>query len=157
MPEANGLPYRLVNVPIKDSPLSDCGGLCGDLDIQIKLEDDVSLLADLNVLDHCVITNNAYSILHPTFFHGPVLQGVFSDLFVVKGIEIGHEIVSVHLLEPQLQNMADEILLTVAEAMSLEPPSPVFVLVGAVVPYTLKVIRGNIPQGFLKLFNFLLH
>ncbi|KAK2365493.1 nuclear pore complex protein GP210 [Trifolium repens] len=112
MPEANGLPYRLVNVPIKDSPLSDCGGLCGDLDIQIKLEDD----------------------------------GVFSDLFVVKGIEIGHEIVSVHLLEPQLQNMADEILLTVAEAMSLEPPSPVFVLVGAVVPYTLKVIRGNIPQ-----------
>ncbi|KAL6506124.1 hypothetical protein OROHE_022653 [Orobanche hederae] len=113
MPEADGLPYRLVNVPIKDSPLSDCGGLCGDLDIQIKLEDD----------------------------------GVFSDLFVVKGIEIGHEIVSVHLLEPQLQNMADEILLTVAEAMSLEPPSPVFVLVGAVVPYTLKVIRGNIPQA----------
>jgi len=47
------------------------------------------------------------------------LQGVFSDLFVVKGIEIGHEIVSVHLLEPQLQNMADELLLTVAEAMSL--------------------------------------
>ncbi|MCI53128.1 nuclear pore membrane glycoprotein 210-like, partial [Trifolium medium] len=58
----------------------------------------------------------------------------------------GHEIVSGHLLEPQLQNMADEIFLTVAEAMSLEPPSPVFVLVGAVVPYTLKVIRGNFPQ-----------
>jgi len=54
MPEANGMPYRLVNVPIKDFPLSDCGGLCGDLDIQIKLEDDVSLLlSDLNVLDHC--------------------------------------------------------------------------------------------------------
>ncbi|XP_058778625.1 nuclear pore complex protein GP210 isoform X1 [Vicia villosa] len=112
MPEAHGLPYRLVNVPIKDSPLSDCGGLCGDLDVQIKLEDD----------------------------------GVFSDLFVVKGIEIGHEIVSVHLLEPQLHDLADEILLTVAEAMSLDPPSPVFVLVGAVIPYTLKVIRGNIPQ-----------
>lgn len=103
---------------------------------------------------HCFITNSTYSILYPTFFHGPLLQGVFSDLFVVKGIEIGHEIVSVHLLEPQLQNMADELLLTVAEAMSLDPPSPVFVLVGAAVPYTLKVIRGNIPQGFLKLFSF---
>ncbi|XP_027187547.1 nuclear pore complex protein GP210 isoform X1 [Cicer arietinum] len=112
MPEASGLPYRLVNVPLKDSPLSDCGGLCGDLDIQIKLEDD----------------------------------GVYSDLFVVKGTEIGHEIVSVHLLEPQLQNLADDIVLTVAEAMSLDPPSPVFVLVGAVIPYTLKVMRGNIPQ-----------
>ncbi|XP_061357530.1 nuclear pore complex protein GP210 isoform X2 [Gastrolobium bilobum] len=112
MPEANGLPHHLVNVPIKDSPLSDCGGLCGDLDTQIKLEDN----------------------------------GVFSDLYVVKGIEIGHEIVSVHLLEPHFKNLADEIVLTVAEAMSLDPPSPVFVLVGAVIPYTLKVIRGNVPQ-----------
>ncbi|XP_029128899.1 nuclear pore complex protein GP210 isoform X3 [Cajanus cajan] len=112
MPEANGLPHHLVNVPLKDSPLSDCGGLCGDLDIQIKLED----------------------------------SGVFSDLFVVKGVEIGHEIVSVNLLEPQLKTLADEIVLTVAEAMSLDPPSPVFVLVGAVIPYTLKVIRGNVPQ-----------
>ncbi|XP_027357563.1 nuclear pore complex protein GP210 isoform X2 [Abrus precatorius] len=111
-PEANGLPHHLVNVPLKDSPLSDCGGLCGDLDIQIKLED----------------------------------TGVFSDLFVVKGVEIGHEIVSVHLLEPHFKNLADEIVLTVAEAMSLDPPSPVFVLVGAVIPYTLKVIQGNIPQ-----------
>ncbi|XP_019442522.1 PREDICTED: nuclear pore complex protein GP210 [Lupinus angustifolius] len=109
MPEADGLPHHLVNVPLKDSPLGDSGG---DLDMQIKLED----------------------------------IGVFSDLFVVKGIEIGHEIVSVNLLEPQLKNLADEILLTVAEAMSLEPPSPVFVLVGAVIPYTLKVIRANAPQ-----------
>lgn len=63
MPEAHGLPYRLVNVPIKDSPLSDCGGLCGDLDVQIKLEDDVSLLLDdLNVSDHFTIINHAYSI-----------------------------------------------------------------------------------------------
>ncbi|BAU00962.1 hypothetical protein VIGAN_11010600 [Vigna angularis var. angularis] len=112
MPEANRLPHHLVNVPLKDSPLSDCGGLCGDLDIQIKLEDN----------------------------------GVFSDLFVVKGIEIGHEIVSVRLLETQLKNLADEIVLTVAEAMSLDPPSPVLVLVGAVIPYTLKVIRGNVPE-----------
>ncbi|XP_028100941.1 nuclear pore complex protein GP210-like [Camellia sinensis] len=113
MPEANGLPHHLVHVPLKDSPLSDCGGLCGDLDIQTKLED----------------------------------SGVFSDLYVVKGTGIGHEIVSVHLLEPQFEHMADKIVLTVAEAMSLDPPSPVFVLIDATVHYCLKVIRGNIPQG----------
>lgn len=82
------------------------------------------------------------------------MQGVFSDLYVVKGIEIGHEIVSVKLLEPQLKHMTDKIILTVAEAMSLEPPSPVFVLIGAVVSYTLKIIRGNTLQGFC--FQFLL-
>ncbi|GMP62275.1 hypothetical protein CsSME_00024433 [Camellia sinensis var. sinensis] len=30
MPEANGLPHHLVHIPVQDSPLSDCGGLCGD-------------------------------------------------------------------------------------------------------------------------------
>ncbi|XP_022152143.1 nuclear pore complex protein GP210 isoform X1 [Momordica charantia] len=112
IPETHGSPHHLAHLPLKDSPLSDCGGLCGDLNIQIKLED----------------------------------SGVFSDLFVVRGIEIGHEVVSVHLLEPHLKHMADKIVLTVAEAMSLEPPSPVFVLVGATVRYSLKVIRANIPQ-----------
>ncbi|CAB4305668.1 unnamed protein product [Prunus armeniaca] len=112
MPEPNVLPHHLVHVPLKDSPLSDCGGLCGDLDIQINLEDN----------------------------------GVFSDLYVVKGIEIGHEIVSVHLLEPQFKHMTDKIVLTVAEAMSLDPPSPVFVLVGAAVRYSLIIIRGNKAQ-----------
>ncbi|XAR51910.1 hypothetical protein NMG60_11006706 [Bertholletia excelsa] len=112
MPEADGLPYHLVHVPLKDSPLSDCGGLCGDLDIQINLED----------------------------------SGVFSDLYVVKGTGIGHGIVSVHLLEPQFQHMADKIVLTVVEATSLDPPSPVSVLIGATVHYSLTVIRGNIPQ-----------
>ncbi|CAL5376092.1 unnamed protein product [Camellia sinensis] len=29
MPEANGLPHHLVHIPLQDSPLSDCGGLCG--------------------------------------------------------------------------------------------------------------------------------
>ncbi|CAA2987605.1 nuclear pore complex GP210 [Olea europaea subsp. europaea] len=111
-PETDKFPHHLVHVPLKDSPLSDCGGLCGDLDIQVKLEN----------------------------------SGVFSDLYVVKGTEIGHEIVSVHLMEPSFGHMADKIVLTVAEAMSLDPPSPVFVLIGAVVRYTLKVIRGNIPQ-----------
>lgn len=44
MPESDGSPHHLVHVPLKDSPLSDCGGLCGDLDIQIKLEDSVCIL-----------------------------------------------------------------------------------------------------------------
>ncbi|KAJ0052503.1 hypothetical protein Pint_02808 [Pistacia integerrima] len=112
MPEIDGLPHHLVHVPLEDSPLTDCGGRCGDLDIQIQLEN----------------------------------SGAFSDLFVVKGIGIGHENVSVHLIEPEFKHMADSIILTVAEAMSLEPPSPVFVLVGAALHYSLKVIRGNIPQ-----------
>lgn len=75
MPEANGSPHHIVNVPLKDSPLSDCGGLCGDLDIQIKLEDSVSVpLAALNELSCCCLTNNAYHlILYSTFFPGPVL------------------------------------------------------------------------------------
>lgn len=77
-----------------------------------------------------------------------MIQGVFSDLYVVKGTEIGHEIVSVHLLEPQFKHMTDKIVLTVAEAMSLDPPSPVFVLVGAAVRYSLIIIRGNQAQGF---------
>ncbi|KAI3474918.1 hypothetical protein Pfo_030229 [Paulownia fortunei] len=112
MPESDGLPDNLVHVPLKDSPLSDCGGLCGDLDIQVKLEE----------------------------------SGVFSDLYVVKGTEIGHEIVSVNLLEPSVEHLADKIVLTVAEAMSLDPLSPVNVLIGAVVHYTLKVIRSNSPH-----------
>lgn len=84
------------------------------------------------------------------------MQGVFSDLYVVKGIGIGHENVSVYLLEPDFLHMADHIVLTVAEAMSLEPPSPVFVLVGAALKYSLKVIRGSAPQGsasFICLFQ----
>lgn len=76
-----------------------------------------------------------------------MLQGVFSDLFVVKGVEIGQEVVSVHLMEPGLEHVQDKIVLTVAEAIAIEPPSPVFVLIGAEVHYCLKVIRANIPQG----------
>ncbi|PIA51702.1 hypothetical protein AQUCO_01100520v1 [Aquilegia coerulea] len=112
MPKEDGEIHRLVHVPLKESPLSDCGGFCGDLDVQIKLED----------------------------------SGVFSDLFAVKGTEIGREIVSVNLIEPEYEHMADEIVLTVAEAMSIEPPSPLFVTVGAYVHYSLKVIRQNTPE-----------
>ncbi|XP_010435974.1 PREDICTED: nuclear pore complex protein GP210-like [Camelina sativa] len=112
-PESGGTTHHLAHVPLKESPLTDCGGLCGYLDIQKKLED----------------------------------SGVFADLFVVKGTKIGHEKVSVHLLEAPLTHIADEIVLTVAEAMSLEPRSPVFVLMGASFGYTLKVMRGNVPQA----------
>jgi len=34
--------HHLVHVPLKETPLSDCGGFCGDLDTQIELEDRVS-------------------------------------------------------------------------------------------------------------------
>ncbi|XWS40691.1 hypothetical protein CRYUN_Cryun17cG0017400 [Craigia yunnanensis] len=112
IPKTSGSRHHLAHVPLKDSPLSDCGGLCGDLDIQIQLEE----------------------------------MGVFSDLFVVKGIHIGHENVSVQLLEPPLKGLDDKIVLTVAEAMSLDPPSPVFVLINATLHYSLKVIRGTVPQ-----------
>uniref|UniRef100_A0A1J3FQQ1 BIG2 domain-containing protein n=1 Tax=Noccaea caerulescens TaxID=107243 RepID=A0A1J3FQQ1_NOCCA len=113
MPENGGSTHHLAHVPLKESPLTDCGGLCGYLDIQKKLED----------------------------------SGVFADLFVVKGTKIGHEKVSVHLLEAPLTHIADDIVLTVAEAMSLEPRSPVYVLMGASFRYTLKVMRGNVPQA----------
>ncbi|KAI9198312.1 hypothetical protein LWI28_013681 [Acer negundo] len=120
MPETDGT-HHLVHVPLKDSPLSDCGGLCGDLDIQIILEN----------------------------------SGVFSDLYVVKGIEIGLEKVSVHLLEPEFKDMADNIVLTVAEAMSLEPPSPVYVLIGAAFHILLKLfmrISSSIALNNLVIF-----
>lgn len=104
--------HCLVHVPLKETPLSDCGGFCGDLDFQIDLED----------------------------------RGFGSDLYVVKGTKIGHEVVSAKLLEPQLEHVVDRIVLTVAEAMSLDPPSPVFATVGALIYYTLRVIRSNTPQ-----------
>ncbi|XP_020868269.1 nuclear pore complex protein GP210 [Arabidopsis lyrata subsp. lyrata] len=113
MPESGGSTHHLAHVPLKESPLTDCGGLCGYLDIQKKLAD----------------------------------SGVFADLFVVKGTKIGHEKVSVHLLEDPLTHISDEIVLTVAEAMSLEPRSPVYVLMGASFGYTLKVMRENVPQA----------
>ncbi|KAG9446505.1 hypothetical protein H6P81_012633 [Aristolochia fimbriata] len=110
--EVNRTFNHLVHVPLRDTSLSDCGGFCGDLNTQIKLED----------------------------------TGVGSDLFVVRGTEIGQEIVSVYLLEPQFEHVGDKIVLTVAEAMSLDPPSPVFVIIGALLQYSLRVIRQNTPQ-----------
>ncbi|CAA0831085.1 Nuclear pore complex protein GP210 [Striga hermonthica] len=108
MPESHGVSDNLMHLPLKDSPLRDCGGLCGDLDIQVKLEE----------------------------------SGVYSDLYVVKGIEIGQEIVSVNLLEDSLEHLADKIVLTVAEAMSLDPPSPVYVLVVAQMESALGTVHA---------------
>ncbi|KAK6912567.1 hypothetical protein RJ641_022168 [Dillenia turbinata] len=102
IPETDGLPSNLAHVPLKASPLSDCGGLRDDQNVQIKLE-----------------------------------AGVFCDLFVVKGTGIGHEIVSVHLHEQKFEYMAGKI---VVEPISIDPPSPVFVLIGFTIYYSLKVL-----------------
>ncbi|XP_031481437.1 nuclear pore complex protein GP210 isoform X2 [Nymphaea colorata] len=104
---------HLVHVPLKNTPLSECGGFCGDKDPRIKLEDN----------------------------------GLAADLYVVKGIEIGQDTVSAQMLESGFEHIADNIVLTVAEAMSVEPPSPIFVVVGAHVHYHLKVLRNNIAQA----------
>lgn len=49
IPETEGSSHHLAHLPLKDSPLSDCGGLCGDLNIQIKLEDSVCMLPMLRI------------------------------------------------------------------------------------------------------------
>lgn len=36
--------HHLVHVPLKETPLTDCGGFCGDLDTQIKVEDSVCVI-----------------------------------------------------------------------------------------------------------------
>ncbi|XP_020674545.1 nuclear pore complex protein GP210-like isoform X1 [Dendrobium catenatum] len=82
-------------------------------------------------------------------------KGLGSNLYVVKGIGIGHEIVKAKLLEPQLEHLEDEITLTVAEAMSLDPPSPIFVTVGSLIYYSLRVIHGNTHQGGVRLHEWL--
>ncbi|XP_039138500.1 nuclear pore complex protein GP210 isoform X1 [Dioscorea cayenensis subsp. rotundata] len=107
-PETDGL-HNLIHVPLKETPLSDCHGFCGELETRIKLED----------------------------------SGLGSDLYVVKGVEIGQELISASLREPQLEHVEDKIVLTVAEPMFIDPPSPVFVTIGAVVNYQLWVIRLN--------------
>jgi nuclear pore complex protein Nup210 len=78
------------------------------------------------------------------------VQNLGSDLFVVKGIEIGQEVVSAQLFEPQFEHVIDTITLTVAEAMSLEPPSPVLVTVGVLVKFKLKVFQQKVAQGIFS-------
>ncbi|WOG84886.1 hypothetical protein DCAR_0104071 [Daucus carota subsp. sativus] len=111
IPETEGSIHHLVHVPLEFSPLTNCGGLCGDIDVRIKLEE----------------------------------AGVFSDLYVVKGTEIGHERVAVELDEPMYNyQMADSFVFHVAESVSLNPSSQVFILVGADVQYFPEIERGSI-------------
>ena len=42
--ETDGVLHHLVHIPLKDTPLSDCGSLCGDITTQIKLENSVCLM-----------------------------------------------------------------------------------------------------------------
>ncbi|CAM0953281.1 unnamed protein product [Alopecurus aequalis] len=78
---------------------------------------------------------------------GCFLLNLGSDFFVVKGVGIGHEAVSAQLFEPQFEHVNDTITLTVAEAMSLEPPSPVLVTLGVTVNFKLKIFREKVAQG----------
>lgn len=87
---------------------------------------------------------------HKFFFF--LFQGLGSDLYVVKGVEIGQELISASLREPQLEHVEDKIVLTVAEPMFIDPPSPVFVTIGAVVNYQLWVIRLNNLRGTFSFF-----
>lgn len=50
MPESGGSTHHLAHVPLKESPLTDCGGLCGYLDIQKKLEDSVCISIECELL-----------------------------------------------------------------------------------------------------------
>lgn len=76
IPEANKLPHHLVNVPLKDSPLSDCGGLCGDLDIQIKLEDNVSLMlvVGLNELVTVLLCSHDFLLFYLALWYRVYIQ-----------------------------------------------------------------------------------
>ena len=67
----------------------------------------------------------------------------------MKGVGIGKEVVSDQLFEQQFEHVSDTITLTVAEAMSLEPPSPVLVTLGVSVNFKLKIFRQKIAQGTL--------
>lgn len=44
MPQSIDGDNHLLHIPLKETPLSDCGGFCGDLETQIQLEDNVRIL-----------------------------------------------------------------------------------------------------------------
>ncbi|CAM6103477.1 unnamed protein product [Calypogeia fissa] len=70
--------------------------------------------------------------------------GVDSDLYVVRGIAVGQERVTAQLMEPLFEDLSDVVVLTVAEAISLEPPSPIYIIPGTRLQYTLKTLRNNV-------------
>ncbi|BBM97560.1 nuclear pore complex protein Nup210 [Marchantia polymorpha subsp. ruderalis] len=69
--------------------------------------------------------------------------GLDSDLYVVRGISAGQERITAQLLEPNFEDLVDVVVLTVAEAVSLEPPSPLYIIPGTHLQYTLKTVRRN--------------
>lgn len=64
MPENGGSTHHLAHVPLKESPLTDCGGLCGYLDIQKKLEDSVCKSIE------CELLNLKFSWMRDLMWHG---------------------------------------------------------------------------------------
>lgn len=70
-------------------------------------------------------------------------NGLGSDLYVVRGVGAGQEKVTAHFVEPGFENLSHIITLTVAEAVSLGPPSPVFMIPGTRLQFTLRALRRN--------------
>ncbi|GJP86474.1 hypothetical protein CLOP_g16499 [Closterium sp. NIES-67] len=78
-----------------------------------------------------------------------------SDVYVVRGVAPGQERVSVELMDADVTTAAasgaaappslpsDAITLTVAQAFSLQPPSPVLLLPGARLPFRLLTFTDN--------------
>lgn len=75
------------------------------------------------------------------------IQGLGSDLYVVRGVGAGQERVTAHFVEPGFENLSHIITLTVAEAVSLDPPSPVFMIPGTRLQFTLRALRRNEVKG----------
>ena len=82
-----------------------------------------------------------------------LLQELWSDLFVVKGVDPGKEQVSAQLVEPGFPPLEHSVALTVAEAFSLLPPSPVLIIPGTRLDYKIVTYRPDKLEGepvFLK-------
>ncbi|CAK9273031.1 unnamed protein product [Sphagnum jensenii] len=69
-------------------------------------------------------------------------NGLGSDLYVVRGISAGEERVTAYFMEPN-QDLMHIITLVVAEAVSLDPPSPLFIIPCTQLQYTLRALRRN--------------
>ena len=61
----------------------------------------------------------------------------------------GVERVSTRLSEAGQEALSDTVLLTVAEAFSLEPPSPVYLMPGTPLHFRLRTLRANVFHGGL--------
>jgi hypothetical protein len=72
-------------------------------------------------------------------------------LYVVRGVGAGQERVTAHFMETGFENLSHTITLTVAEAVSLDPPSPVFIIPGTRLQFTLRALRRNEVKGMFML------